>query len=181
MKDTTSAHHDTDLCEESPSQNRANSPDAADKPENGAILADAQAAALGHLSDADTKVLAAIDDHGSLEDLGKLLAVHRPELLFWGGRDFLLRGQKHLAKDTNAKLPPVQEEEDDIQLQTRTATYKRIKQEVAILDRLFQCACSAADITDAVKGAGKLQEDTFIRSLDARQEIPGQGSLSWGT
>lgn len=168
---------DTDKNEEVAQQSRVALPEETGDSGNWESL---KAEQVDQISGADTKVLAAIDDYGSLEDLGKLLAIHRPELLFWGGRDFLLRGQKHLIIDTNAKLPPGTEGED-IHLQTRITTYKRSKQEVAILDRLFQCASSAANIEDAVKGVRKLQDDPFIRSLDARQEITGQNSLTFGT
>lgn len=175
MTDTKQGHQDASLTEEGTQQSRVALPEATGDPENGKSLKAEQA---DQLSEADIKVLAAIDNYGSLEELGKLIASRRAELASWGGRYHLLDGLIHLAIDTNNKLPP-DAEGQDIHFQTRATTYKRIKQEAAILDRLFQYACDAANIKDIMVGVRPLRDHPFFTSLDARQEIEGQRRFDW--
>lgn len=86
---------------------------------------------------------------------------------------FMLKGQKHRAKEIGNALAP-QEGEYDNHAHDRIRKNKTIKGEAKILDRGLEQACLAAGIDPAGIDIELIQDDPAIKNLDTAEPKPFQ-------
>ena len=192
MPDITTTQEDTVPSEEGSNQDYTEFPNAAGKSENGKRLGveqDVQADQLAD-ADADSMMVAALNNYGSLEEANNAIHRLKPELALLIAQAAFLIALQSKAKDISADLVPKEGKPDGYYAHDRFSRYKDIRQSAATADRVLEDFCSARGVDYSKMDIKLIQDDPAIKNLDTtrpkpfrpRQEAtPEQGHLDLDT
>ena len=167
----TKAHEDTALGGEEPSESCVAEKAGEGNPVANENIEAAQAVRLGQRDNADSMMVAALENYPSRVDAHDALVRLDPGMMISGYGRLLLNGQKHRAQEISNDMAS-KEGNYDNHAHDRASRHLAIKREAPVLDRGSEYMCIAAGIDPSTIGIKLIQEDPAIKNLDTSRPKP---------